>query len=271
MTEKPRRGRPRGFNKPGQSSTIQSLDRAMLILRLLSISNGLALKDVAEGAAQSPATAYRVLTTLQTHDMVDFDEAEQLWYIGVGAFRIGSSFVRRTSLLEQSRGQMQTLMQTTGETANLAIEDKDHVLFIAQVETHEPIRAFFRPGTRTPMHMSGIGKAMMAHYAADKLNLLLDRGLEAVTPNTIVDPDALRADLARCRRRGYAIDDEERTMGMRCIASPVFNAFGEAIAGISISGPSVRVTHEKAAEMGRHVVRTAAKVTAATGGLPPGE
>ena len=120
--------------------------------------------------------------------MVEVQPATQLWFVGQEAFRIGSAFLGRTSLVEQARGVMHALMAETGETANLAIADGGQVIFISQVETHEPIRAFFRPGTRGPIHASGIGKALLAYQP----------------------PEAVRADRARAGAGGLHGADDHR-------------------------------------------------------------
>ena len=134
---------------------------------------------------------------------------------------------------------MRELMAATGETANLAIADGGQVVFISQVETHEPIRAFFRPGTRGPIHASGIGKALLAYQPPEAVERIMrEQGLVAFTARTITDRARLMAELDEIRARGWAIDDEERTEGMRCIAAPIFNEFREAMAGVSISGPT---------------------------------
>ena len=89
--------------------------------------------------------------------------AEQgLWRVGVETFRAGSAFARGVKVVEMGRAAMRQVMNQSGETANLAIEDGGEVVFVSQVECHEPIRAFFRPGTRAPMHASGIGKSLLA-------------------------------------------------------------------------------------------------------------
>ncbi len=237
------RGRPRAFNAVPEQTTIQALDRAVAILKVLAgAEGGLSLTELAEASGQAPATVYRVLSTFEAHGMVEVQPATQLWFIGQEAFRIGSAFLGRTSLVEQARGVMHALMAETGETANLAIADGGQVVFISQVETHEPIRAFFRPGTRGPIHASGIGKALLAYHAPEAVaRIVREQGLAAFTARTITDPEALGAELEAIRARGWAMDDEERTEGMRCIAAPIFNEFREATAGVSISGPTVRM------------------------------
>lgn len=264
------RGRPRAFKPDPDSVTIQTLDRALVILKVLSGREGMSLTELAEAADQAPATAYRVLSTFAGHGIVEFDSAEQIWSIGPEAFRIGSAFLMRTNLVEQARAVMRDLTAETGETTNLAIADGAQVVFLSQVETHEPIRAFFRPGTRGPIHASGIGKALLAYFPAERLERVVScAGLARFTDRTITDRAALLAEIAEIRAQGWAIDDEERTEGMRCIAAPIFNEFREATAGVSISGPTVRVTRARGADLGAQVRSAADRITRAIGGAAP--
>jgi IclR family acetate operon transcriptional repressor len=230
----------------------------------------MSLTNIAETGGQSAPTCYRILTTLKKHRIVEFDEASQLWHVGLEGFRIGMNFVGRTRIAEQSRPVMQRIMSETGETANLAILDRGEVTFISQVETHEPIRAFFRPGTRGPGHASGIGKAIMAFLPEDQARGSLPESLPRYTANTIIKREAFMAELEAIRRRGFSIDNEERTEGMRCIAAPVFNAYGEAVAGVSLSGPSVRVKPERDKEFGALIMHAADEITWAIGGTAKG-
>lgn len=261
MAEKRPRGRPRAFHDKTEQNTIQSLDRAMLILDTLAATGGMTLTEIAKALDQSPATAYRVLTTLETRAIVELEPQAQTWHVGAGAFRIGSAFLRRTNLVERARPVMQDLMEATGETANLGVENGANVLFVSQVETHESIRAFFPPGTQSPMHASGIGKALLAQLPEPRLNAIISAGLEIFTPHTLRTGSALLGDLAKIRRRGYSIDDEERNEGMRCVASPVFNATGLAVAGISISGPIGRVTRDRTGFYGDAVRKAAQELS----------
>jgi len=265
MTERRPRGRPRAFHDKTDQNTIQSLDRAMMILDRLAGSGGMTLSEIAGELDQSPATAYRVLTTLQIRAIVEHDPSAQTWHVGAGAFRIGSAFLRRTSIVERARPVMRTLMEETGETANLGIEQGDMVLFVSQIETHESIRAFFPPGTRSPMHASGIGKALLAQYPEPRVRGIAARGLDRFTDHTHTDAETLLSDLAESRARGYAVDDEEKNDGMRCVAAAIFNATGEPVAGISISGPSARVTPARIPEIGTRVRRAADALSAALG------
>jgi IclR family acetate operon transcriptional repressor len=270
MAETPRRGRPKAFHDKTEQNTVRALDRAMALLQALAESDGLTLSELAQQQGEAPATVYRVMTTLAQRHMVELDPRGQVWHVGPGTFRAGAAFLRRTNVVERARAPMQALMRATGETANLGVEQAGEVLFLTQVETHQPIRAFFPPGTRSPMHASGIGKALLAWFPAPRRQALIGAGaLGAFTPSTITAPDALEADLAVCRARGFALDDEERTQGMRCVAAPVFNTHGEPVAGLSVSGPVFRLAAGDVARIGAIVAASAAEVTVAIGGVPP--
>lgn len=260
-----KRGRPR--SAPEASGTIQALDRALDILDLLAAHSGLTLSEVAERMNQSPSTVHRVLHTLAARGVAESDPATQSWHIGPATFRLGSAFMRRSGIVERARPMLRALMEHTGETANLGILNGDSVLFVSQAETHETIRAFFPPGTRSPLHASGIGKALLAFSRPETLTALLDGpGLKRFTDKTLTTADSLRDDLARIRARGFSVDDEERTRGMRCIAAPVFDLTGDAVAGISVSGPSHRIGHEHVKTLGAAVAAAASDLTQALGG-----
>jgi IclR family acetate operon transcriptional repressor len=261
------RGRPRDWDDKTTQNTIKSLDRAMEVFEFLSEGQGKALSTLASDLGQSPATVYRILVTLEGRGLVEFDLVEQVWHIGARAFVIGARFLKRTSLVDRARPFLRRLMEETGETANLGIEQNGHVLFVSQVETNASIRAFFPPGTLSRLHASGIGKALMAQMDAARFERLLGAApLEQFTHFTLTERGALLADMEVTRARGYALDGEERNLGMRCIAAPVFDMYGEAVAGISVSGPTSRVGQDRIAEFSTAVVAAAKELTAAIGG-----
>jgi len=262
-----KRGRPRSFaTKPGTQTTVQSLDRALDILDQLAGQTGMTLTEVATALDQSPATVYRVLATLEAREIVETDPQTQEWHIGPSAFRLGSAFLRRSGVAERSRPVMRALMEATGETSNLGIEKGGEVMFISQVETNESIRAFFPPGTLSPMHASGIGKALLSLFPEDRIDRFLRRReLIRFTDNTITTPDALRDELRMIRAQGFSFDDEEKAAGMRCVAAPIVNFYGEPVAGISISGPTHRLPAHRIGEIGKLVQDAAAEVSAGLG------
>ncbi|MCI2398418.1 HTH-type transcriptional regulator BhcR [Aliiroseovarius subalbicans] len=266
-TTKKSRGRPRDWHDKTAQNTIKSLDRAMEVFEFLSEAQGQTLTMLAKDMNQSPATVYRILVTLEGRGLVEFDAIDQVWHVGARAFIIGSRFLRRTSLVERARPILRGLMEKTGETANLGIEQNGHALFVSQVETHASIRAFFPPGTLSRLHASGIGKALLSQMDNGRIEKVLTAApLERFTDFTLTTRESLAADLEKTRQRGFAIDGEERNLGMRCIAAPVFDIYGEAIAGISVSGPTSRVSEDHVPELSKAVVAAASELTAAIGG-----
>ncbi|MBW4710075.1 IclR family transcriptional regulator [Roseobacter sp. YSTF-M11] len=268
--QKRQRGRPKSQFKESSAGTLQSLDRALGVLKSVARAERATLTDLSLSIGVPTATTHRILTTLQKHGFVAFDEERQDWVIGIEAYRTGVSFMNRTSLGAVSRPIMRQLMEKTGETANLAIADGPEVVFVGQVETLNPIRAFFARGTRTSMHASGTGKAILSALPEERARkLLMSIGLSSFTENTLVTPDALFDDLAQTRARGWSFDREERHSGMSCIGSVIFDEHQEPFAGVSISGPSTRFNPLRVPELGAMVSEAAQQITGLIGGRAP--
>lgn len=265
------RGRPRSQFHESSAGTLQALDRALGVLVTLAKEDGVGLSDLARAVDIPTATTHRILTTLEAHGFAQLDDDRQEWRVGIEAYRTGTAFLRRSSVLEVGRPIMRRLMQETGETANIAVPDGTEVVFIGQVETQNPIRAFFAPGTRTPMHASGTGKAILAAMAPEPRARRLARlTLTGFTPATLTTRAALEADLAATARRGWSFDGEERHLGMSCVGAAIFDRAGEPAAGISVSGPSARFAAQGRAEaLGALVAEAAAEITALSGGRAP--
>ncbi|WP_011582619.1 MULTISPECIES: HTH-type transcriptional regulator BhcR [Chelativorans] len=257
-----RRGRPKSGRNEPPGSNIQALDRALDVVEALASHDGMTLTELSDHLRQSAATMYRVLSTLERRQYVEINPERQEWFIGPEAFRLGSAFLRRTNIVESSRSIMRDLMARTGETSNLGIERDGDVLFVSQVETHETIRAFFPPGTRSPLHASGIGKALLSAFDDERLEAFINRArFIRFTDKTVANADQLREAVRQTRGQGYSLDDEERTIGMRCVAAAIFNSYGEAVAGISVSGPTIRLPDSKVREIGQWVVEAANEIS----------
>jgi len=270
MAEHQEKTRGRPGRKPAADSapsSVQVLDRSLKLLDLVAQADGAGLSDLADQSGMAPSTVHRLLTSLAQHGMVAHDVETGAWTIGVKAFEIGTAYLRFRKLGTISRPFLKQLMEGCGETANIAIEDDGDVVFISQVESHAPMRAFFRPGRRGPIHASGIGKAILSTWPDARIEALLSgRALQHFTEKTRDTIPTLLEDIAAIRARGWSIDDEEHTLGMRCVAAPIFDEYGEAVAGISVSGPAVRLPDSKIDAFGP-VVRAAAEgLTKAMGG-----
>ena len=271
MSNPPRlRGRPKSTTDKTEQNTVQALDRAVGLLKLLADSSGMTLSELAERSALPVATVFRALVTLQGHSMVELEDPGQVWHIGPGTFRAGSAFLKRTKITERARMPMEALRDATGETVSLGIEAAGEILFLAQVEATADLRAFFPPGSTGLMHLCAPGKALLAWYPTEKTEEILHRkGMARATTLSLSSPESLRRDLARSRERGFAIDDQERADGMRGVAAPIFNAFAEPVAAISIAGPTFRMGLSDATRFGSLVRASADQITEATGGQLP--
>ena len=263
------RGRPRLQQSELQEpSTVQALERGLGLLKLLSKCDGASLSDLSLQIGVPASTAYRLLNTLQKLEFVAFNEANQEWSIGVEAFAVGSGFFNRSNLIDAAREVMRGLMLDTDETSNLAIlSDSGFVTFLTQVETSNPIRAFHLPGTRSHAHSAGIGKALLAELSRKQVEAILQKtGLQAFTPKTLTTPVDLFNNLHDIYQCGWSVDDEERHVGMRCIAAAIHNHRGEAIAGVSISGPTARFPDDALPVLGSKVRQAAMDITHRIGG-----
>lgn len=256
---------------PADRSQVQSLVRALTIINRLSESDdGAGLTELAQQVGLSTSTAHRLLTTLEEERFVRFDPERKLWSVGVQAFVAGSAFVRTRSMVGVARPHMRFLMEESGETVNLAAADDAQAVFLAQVECRQMMRALSTPGSRVPLHCSGVGKALLAAMPDAAVGKVLHRtGLSRLTQKTLATPAALRDDLVRIRERGYAIDDEEHAIGLRCVAAVVHDEHGEPAGAISLSGPMARIGDERLPVLGALVRQVASVITRDFGGRTP--
>jgi len=248
------RGRPRSVTIENTPS--KALDKGLAALRKIAESDGVSLNDLSVDLSMPMATLHRLLLTLESHGFVRQSKSDATWSIGIEAFRVGSAFPRAAKLLSVARPVLKELSIRTGETANLGIMDQAEVIFLAQHETHHAIRAFFRPGSRGSWHASGIGKAIAAYIAiTDQKDLFEKAPFEQFTHNTLVQEKELLDEFNQIRAVGYALDREERFLGMRCIGAPIFNSANQVVAGISISGPVARMSDQSIASLGEDTAR----------------
>ncbi|MBL3699966.1 IclR family transcriptional regulator [Leucobacter luti] len=224
---------------PAGAGQVQSVARAFGVLEVLAEADAaLPLAEIAARAGLAVPTAHRLLRTL-----VELGAARQLDTrdYALGPRLIGLGERATPPLAESARGALVRLEDIAQETANLAVLDGDLVAYVAQVPSRHRMRMFTEVGRRVLPHASGVGKAMLATLPERRVREILDRtGLPAYTPTTLPSADAVIADLRETRRRGFAIDDGEQEVGVRCIAVAVPGAVPPA--ALSISGPSARMT-----------------------------
>jgi IclR family transcriptional regulator, acetate operon repressor len=261
--EEQRPGPRQQSGKTQVSRGVQSLNRAMSILNALANSDdGLTLTVLARQVALPPSSTHRLLTTLQQQRFVRFDSTSMSWHIGVQAFVVGNAFAQSCDVVALAKSYMRRLMEQTGETVNLYVLNGGGAICMAQVQSPQMIRAISRPGGGLGMHRSAAGKCMLANMAKQEVvDILAKHGLPRSTRNTIGSVKKLNLDLARTRSRGFAVDDEEFALGLRCVAAPIFDEDGRPHAALSVAGPTARITRERVPSLGEIVAAAARSVT----------
>ena len=156
---------------------------------------------------------------------------------------------------------------SAGESINLGVADLGDIVFVTQVESREMVRAIGKPGFRAPLHGTSMGQAILAAMAEDDvLRYLRAYGLPRLTDNTIARASRLHEALGEVRRAGYAIDDEQNALGLRCIAAAIRDEHGQPFAAISLVGPTQRIKCTDFASLGAAVRAAADEITGCYGG-----
>lgn len=266
------RSRAAAVRPPADKSAghTQALSRGLAVLEALAATDGGATLTGLAARLKIPApTAHRLLATLEAAGYAHAG-AQGEWTVGVRAFRVGSAFLSHRNLVVQAFPYLKHLMERSGETANLAVVESGQAVFVEQVQCRELMRMSAKLGARAPMHASGVGKAMLAAMDERSATAVLgDKGLERYTPHTLTSGAELATELALIRARGFALDDEEHALGMRCVAATIFDENGQAWAALSLAGPTTRMTAQRVPALGELVRETANAMTAALGGQQP--
>ena len=217
---------------------VQSLDRALDVLEVLTRSDGpVGVGEIATATGLPQGTVHRLLRGLQARGYVRRDTSRK-YSLGAAAFRLGDAAQR--SLARSARPHLASLVDLAGETANLAVLEGDDVVYLAQVPSPQTLRMFAEVGRHVPPHSTAVGKVLLAGLPREQaLGLLARRGLAPLTPHTITDLDRFCEELDETAARGWAGDEEEQELGVRCVAVPVGRS-GHVLAALSLSGPAER-------------------------------
>jgi len=220
------------------ASGVRSIERAFELLEHLADAGGrLALTELAEISGLPMPTIYRLMRTLVNRGYVR-QEPSKRYALGPRLIHLGETAGRLLGSWAQP--SLAQLVDEVGETANMAVLEGDEVVYVAQVPSRHSMRMFTEVGRRVNPHCTGVGKALLAQLSDPVAKEIIGRtGLPAHTPHTITDPVALLEELGKIRRRGYALDDGEQEIGVRCVAVPLQGT--PTLAAISISGPQGRL------------------------------
>lgn len=245
----------------GESGTgVRTLERGLAVLAALAARRTATLTQLARDVNLSASTVSRLLDTLVQQGFAETG-GDGAYRVGPRAAQVGRAYDAHDALLAAAQPIMRALVDDLNESANLAALRGDTAVYVAQVEGRQLVRMFTQLGAAAPLHASGVGKALTAWRDDAAVSALLGPGpYPAFTPHSLTSLPAYRAELARVRAQGYALDDQERELGVRCVAAPIRDDSGQVVAALSVSAPTSRLTE---AEMPRFVAR----VTQATGDL----
>jgi DNA-binding IclR family transcriptional regulator len=249
---------------------IQSIERGIVGLEM-AVRGGVRASELAERLGVDRSTAYRILYTLMQNGYLLQDERSNKFVANPSKiFQLSSAVAESRNWVAIATESLRDLCDLTQQTANLAVKHGSEMVIIARELALETPTVLQSLGACRPVHCSAAGKAVMAFLAeAEVERILSQQGLAPLTPHTIVSPDKLMAELIQVRQQGYAVDDEETLLGVRCIAAPVFDYSNRPLAAIGISGPISMLTWEQIPALANKVQSIARETSEALGANVP--
>jgi len=218
------------------------------------------------GLAKS--TVHRLATTLVEYDILEQNRETGKYRLGLALFELGTLVRRKMDAASEAQGQIHALADLTGETVQLAILDHLSVLYIRIRESRQAVRMSSGLGSRAPAHCTSVGKVLLAYQPVEIQKQVIEAGLRRYTANTITDPEVLMEELAAIKQRGYAIDDEEIEVGLRCIAAPIRDHSGHVTTAISVAAPVQRMSKKNVQTTIPAVVASAEAISRRLGYIP---
>lgn len=246
-----------------KSGRVQAIDRAVQILQCFSEKKPeLKLKEISDMLGINKSTVHGIITTLKYHGLIDQEEESQKYRLGLSLMKYGDLVSKSMDVVSIARPFITKLSDTLEETVHLGRLDGFDVVYIDKIESTQSMRISTARGTRNPAYCTGVGKAMLAHMPLTVIQTWLKSDpLNALTEKTITDKKQFFEELEYIRERGYALDNEENSIGLICVAAPVFDHQGEAVYSISISGPTVRMSSDKIKRSAEAVKRAAEEIS----------
>lgn len=223
---------------------LKGATRIVRVLKALAAEAQPVSLTILAGKLNEPAsTVHHTLGDLKQEGFVEQDEDTRHYRLGVQMLLLAQQVIERVDLTREAYPRMRFLAQEVGETVTLAVLNGRTAAYVAQVEGMHPIRLHAPIGSEAPLHCTAAGKVLLSHNS-DLLHEILGSDLMKFTDSTITNPEALRLEVSRIVEQGYAIDREERHVGLICIAAPVLNARQQVVAALSVSGLSDRIGPE---------------------------
>lgn len=225
----------------------QSVLRAFVIVEYLAASHGwVGLRKLARDLGLGPATASRFLASLKEMGYVKQHPVDARYRLTLKFAWIASLLLEQIQLRGVARPWMERLAASSNEAVHLTVIEDGEVVYVDKVNSKQAVEMRSRTGSRACVHSTAAGRAILAFLPAQEREAMLaSLALPAMTKKTITEPDALRGHLERVRRQGYAVDDEENEVGIRCVGAPLFDHTGCVVGAVSISGWTITMTPER--------------------------
>lgn len=248
------------MTKPQPPPVVKSADRAIVVLEhLAAAGDRQSLHTLHQELGIPKSSLHGLLRTLCSRGWLEVDESGTLFRLGVRALLVGTSYIDSDETVALTRDIMDQLVEETGETVHLGRLDGPEVVYLATRQSTHHLRLYSRVGRRLPAHATSLGKALLAFRSDEEVERLLQPPLAALTPNTITDMTALRAELHETRARGYALEHEENMVGIGCIGFPLPGSDPPRDA-LSISVPLARLDPPRAAELTEVLMRAVEEI-----------
>ncbi|MCX7854656.1 MAG: IclR family transcriptional regulator [Anaerolineae bacterium] len=242
---------------------VRAVERAIQILLSFDDSRPeRGVTEIAQATGLHKATVHRIVMTLLQHGLLERTMEGEKFRLGVRMVDLGLRALRQLDLRRVARPYMEQLVNRFGETCDLGIFDRGQVLSIEVIYGDHALIVATRVGTHLPIHCTASGRIFLAFLPPEVVEPLLNAPLKACTERTITCADRLREELELTRQRGYGIDDEEFEPGIRAVAVPVRDVFGNVIATLAIPGPVHRMTWERVSEMTQALMEVASAISA---------
>lgn len=252
------------YAKQESDSILSTLDKGLHVLNILSTTGspgGLTLTELSREIGMHRTTLFRILATLQARRLVERDGETDRYQIGLGVLALASARLRAIDLRHVARPMLQRLCAVARETVFLAVLDGHEIVTIERFEGPQVIALRTEIGGRRPAYCTASGKAIMAELDADAVERILAQGMPVRTARTITSPMVMRHHLDEARQRGFAIDDEERLEGVRCVGAPIFGYDGYVCGAISIAAPALRTPWERLQALGAETHKAACEIS----------
>jgi DNA-binding IclR family transcriptional regulator len=254
--------------KGAQGVFVQSVDRAVDILSLLSSSRNseLGITEIASKMKLNKSTVYGLVNTLVYRGYIEQNSENRRYCLGIKLFEMGSLVQRRMDVRNEARPYAQELSVKYDCTVHLAALYDFEAVYIDKLVSPDAVVQYSQLGRRAPLYCTGVGKALLANFSDERRQLFYQNvELKGFTARTITDKNTLEDELSKTRARGYALDNEEIQQGVCCVAAPIFNHQGCALAALSVSKPWNSMDDEQKEVMGRHIVNITNLISARLG------